>query len=34
VAITGDFNAGLMRIVIGALLGGVILGFLARAIKD
>ena len=33
VAITGDFNAGLLSIVVGALIGAVILGFLARAIK-
>jgi sugar phosphate permease len=33
VAITGDFNAGLLSIVIGAIIGGIILGFLARAIK-
>lgn len=33
VAITGDFNAGLLSIVIGALIGAVILGFLARALR-
>ena len=33
VAITGDFNAGLLSIVIGVIIGAIILGFLARAIK-
>jgi sugar phosphate permease len=33
VSITGDFNAGLLSIVIGALCGAVILGLLARLLK-
>lgn len=33
VAVTGDFNAGLLSIVVGALLGAIILGILARAIR-
>ena len=33
VAITGDFNSGLLSIVVGALCGVAILSFLARAIK-
>ncbi len=33
VALTGDFNAGLLSIVIGALLAAVVLGVLARIIK-
>lgn len=33
VSITGDFNAGLLSIVIGALLAAIVLGWLARVIK-